>query len=68
MGLPAILYGIESTCLSVSGIETALEHILGQLIISALRIPWSTPGPARREIGIWAELVNGNKGGKLDLR
>ena len=24
MGLPAILYGIESTCLSVSGIETAL--------------------------------------------
>jgi len=42
MGLPAILYGTESTCLSVSGIKT-LERIQGQLIISALRIPWSSP-------------------------
>ena len=42
MGLPAILYGIESTCLSISGIKT-LERIQGQLIISALRIPWNSP-------------------------
>ena len=42
MGLPAILYGIEATSISASGINT-LERIQGQLIISALKLPWSSP-------------------------